>query len=41
LTDEQALSVLVYLKASHDYKNGVTDATIRTVAHELYPESKP
>jgi hypothetical protein len=41
LTDEQAMSVLVYLKASHDYKNGVTDATIRTAAHELFPKSKP
>lgn len=40
LTDEQAMSVLVYLKAWHDYKNGVTDATIRTAANELFPESK-
>jgi hypothetical protein len=28
LTDEQAMSVLVYLKACHDYKNGIADATI-------------
>lgn len=41
LTNEQAMSVLVYLKACHDYKNGITDATIRTAANELYPESKP
>jgi len=41
LTNEQAMSVLVYLKAWHDYKNGITDATIRTAANELYPESKP
>ena len=40
LTDEQAMSVLVYLKAWHDYKNGITDATIRTAANELFPESK-
>ena len=41
LTNEQAMSVLVYLKACHDYKNGITDATIRTAANELYQESKP
>ena len=40
LTNEQAMSVLVYLKAWHDYKNGITDATIRTAANELFPESK-
>ena len=39
LTNEQAMSVLVYLKAWHDYKNGITDATIRTAANELFQKA--
>jgi hypothetical protein len=40
LPDHQALIVLDYIKANYDYKNGMTDAAIRTAANELYPESK-
>lgn len=40
LTDNQAMNVLVYVKAWHDYKNGISENIIRTAAHELYPESK-
>jgi len=40
LTDNQAMNVLVYIKAWHDYKSGITEEIIRTAAHELYPESK-
>ena len=41
LADHQALIVLDYIKANYEYKNGITDAAIRTAANELYPESKP
>ena len=40
LADHQALIVLDYIKANYEYKNGITDAAIRTAANELYPESK-
>ena len=40
LTDHQALNVLVYIKTWEDYKNGLTDEAIRTIANELYPERK-
>lgn len=40
LSDTQAMNVLVYVKAWHDYKNGILENIIRTAAHELYPESK-
>ena len=40
LADHQALIVLDYIKANYEYKNGITDAAIRTAANELYPERK-
>jgi hypothetical protein len=38
LDDKQALMVLYYIKGN--YKRGVTEQVIRTMANELYPESK-
>jgi hypothetical protein len=40
LEDHQAMNVLVYIKTWEDYKNGLTDEAIRTIANELYPERK-
>jgi hypothetical protein len=39
LDDKQALMVLYYIKGN--YKRAVTEQVIRTMANELYPESKP
>ena len=38
LDDKQALMVLYYIKGN--YKRAVTEQVIRTMANELYPESK-
>ena len=38
LDDKQALMVLYYIKGN--YKRGVTEQVIRTMANELFPESK-
>lgn len=38
LDDEQALKVLYYIKGN--YQRAVTEQVIRTMANELFPESK-